>query len=465
MAQQPTTQDDSSELTFPVGGLELTHPSLMGRPDTSPVAENVRFFEPLTGRGRGGARSGISKFIEGEVSGEHVIQHITSIVTVDGEMIDFSFDGPNQMFPGIYAGIGFIDFNFTALSFQFPDFGTIDGVVFNGASGYPPEAGRKPKNSKIILSLYTNTPEWPSSSLTQVFAQLLDTNGAEFGSAAATFAGKTVKLYTDPPGEDGDGDSDGATSLIAFNVSAVVEKPDEERVVYYRAKLFSVHGSLIATSERIKVKYTRDDGFVFVQSTRTHDVAASGAQRSLAFTSAVEVGSLLVAVVWCPGGIGTVTDSQGNAWVSAGGAGAPGTLFWAKASATGACTVMFTPNAPNLVTFALLNYTCPAAASAFDVKVNSDSGVNADTFAAVLVDGVSNLFIGVLHYTGTEVNTTFTPQTGYTLRINDPLQTVGIGDHALFVWDRVDVNSSAILGGTLGAGSFAWTCEGFSFSP
>src|SRR5262245_33321284 len=161
MAKSVAVQDDLAEMVFPYGGLQLTRPFLMTRRETTQMAENVRFFEMLTGRGRGGSRPGLSRFIDeplGElVDGICPIQHLTTIVTVDGEMIDFSFDGPNQMFPGVYAGIGFIDISLIG-PFWFPDFGIVDGIPFNYGSGYPPENARKKKDAKISIRL---TSTWP----------------------------------------------------------------------------------------------------------------------------------------------------------------------------------------------------------------------------------------------------------------------------------------------------------------
>jgi hypothetical protein len=245
VARQAAAQDDQSELTFPVGGLELAHPSLMGRPDTSPVAENVRFFEPLTGRGRGGSRPGIDKFIASQVSGENVIQHITSIVTVDGEMLDYSFDGPNQEFPGIYAGIGFIDFGISLIPpFDFPDIPDDgNGETFEGASGYSP----KPADKKTRIILSVDPQVLTISSVSLLTVQLLDGDGNPYN-----LPDKTYLLYTDPPGEVGDGNE--ATALSSPQVTLSATSPKK---IYYRATVKSLTGSIVARSNTVWVRFEK----------------------------------------------------------------------------------------------------------------------------------------------------------------------------------------------------------------
>lgn len=321
MAKQKQNQDDLAELVFPAGGVELTHPSLMGRPDSTPLAENVRYFEPLTGRGRGGSRPGIDRFIDEQASGSNPIQHIAAIVTVDGEMIDFSFDGPNQMFPGVYAGIGFIDFDFVPI--PFPDFGIVDGIPFAGGSGYPPEASRKKKNQKIKVSLTGGEIEVDINTSNALQAMMVASDDGPLD--AETLAGKHVILHTDSPGNVGD-DVDGGT-IGHFLVSA-----DEAKKVYYWVTVVSGLGNVVAKSNREWIRF-KDPGASpgpdpeIVQYANTHIFTSD--PNSFDFGNSTTpfqfdpftIGHLLVAVLVIKDSVtlalSALSDTNSNTWTFA----------------------------------------------------------------------------------------------------------------------------------------------------
>ncbi len=250
MAKQPIIQDDLKEMTFPSGGVNLVQPSFIVHADTSEQAENVRFFEVLDHRARGGSRSGITKFLPEQVSGNHEIQHITAIVTVDGEMIDWSFDGPNQEFPGIYGGIGFIDFDLQLVPpFLFPpDTSLDDGIPgsepFTNASGYPPKAAEK----KTILEITVDQAELPFNESTLLTMTLLDGDRNPF-----SLPNKRVTLYTDPPDQAGDGF---ATTIVGGSTQTSVGAT-EPMLVLYQAFAVSVRGNVVAKSNRLTVRYLK----------------------------------------------------------------------------------------------------------------------------------------------------------------------------------------------------------------
>lgn len=56
------------DLIFPVAGLDVTTEYETQRPGTTQVGVNVRSFDPLTGRLRGGRRPGLIKFIDETVT-------------------------------------------------------------------------------------------------------------------------------------------------------------------------------------------------------------------------------------------------------------------------------------------------------------------------------------------------------------------------------------------------------------
>lgn len=69
------------ELTYPVKGLDVTTEYQEQPADTTPQAANVRAFDSLAGRNRGGSRPGLLKYIAGQVpAGANLIQHLNVIV-------------------------------------------------------------------------------------------------------------------------------------------------------------------------------------------------------------------------------------------------------------------------------------------------------------------------------------------------------------------------------------------------
>lgn len=246
MKQPATVQDDLKEMVFPSGGLNLVQPSFIVRAETSELAENVRFFESLTKRGRGGSRPGISKFIDEQVSGNHAIQHLAAIVTVDEELIGYSFDGVDQEFPGIYGGIGFINFDLQLLPpFFFPTIPAADAFgneSFVGGSGYPPKAAAK----KTTLTIEPSATSAEINTNVQITLTLLDGDGNPF-----LLPNKVVTLYTDPPGEVGDGF---ATTIVGGSTQVDVSAW-EPKTVTYRAKAVAANGAVVAISNKVKVRF------------------------------------------------------------------------------------------------------------------------------------------------------------------------------------------------------------------
>lgn len=65
---------------FPVAGVDVSTEFQRQPPQTTPVGQNVRAFDVLAERGRGGSRSGLSRFIDATVNGANLIQHLTVVV-------------------------------------------------------------------------------------------------------------------------------------------------------------------------------------------------------------------------------------------------------------------------------------------------------------------------------------------------------------------------------------------------
>lgn len=82
--------DAIKDLHFPKAGIDVSQ-AFSRQPNkqvfggeyarTTAIASNVRGFESATGRLRGGTRSGLKRFVKGQVAGQYfVVQHLAVIV-------------------------------------------------------------------------------------------------------------------------------------------------------------------------------------------------------------------------------------------------------------------------------------------------------------------------------------------------------------------------------------------------
>lgn len=189
-------------------------------PGFTPIAENVRFYEPLTFRGRGGSRPGIDKFIPEQHSGLHEIQHLAEIVTVDGSAVGWAFNGQDQAFPGLYGGIGFLE--------QIPG-GQFGGFPGSGGGGYQPNnavsriitMGYRIHYSDGSESIFTPSPdpnvsntqnkkiEWPAGP-DPVYVRVFDQDARQVAEHLPGYqSNEIVEIITDPKGGPGDGTTGG----------------------------------------------------------------------------------------------------------------------------------------------------------------------------------------------------------------------------------------------------------------
>lgn len=75
-------QEAYTDLTFPLRGIDISRPFSQQPPQTTPIGQNVRAYEPATGRARGGARPGLSKYIAAQVFSQSLIQELGMVVGV-----------------------------------------------------------------------------------------------------------------------------------------------------------------------------------------------------------------------------------------------------------------------------------------------------------------------------------------------------------------------------------------------
>lgn len=107
--------DQTTDLHFPKAGIDRSQ-SFARQPNrpvangeyarTTPVATNVRGFEPKSNRTRGGARCGVRKYLPTRVAGtEYVVQHLNVLVTVNqGAAVQASQSGRVVSLVAVSAG-------------------------------------------------------------------------------------------------------------------------------------------------------------------------------------------------------------------------------------------------------------------------------------------------------------------------------------------------------------------------
>jgi hypothetical protein len=119
------------DLTFPTYGIDLSQEFDLQRPATTPVAINVRGYEPQTQRDRGGSRPGLSKYNPEQldpVIGDMQIQDLNVLVLTGGTALltNFSLD--------LFNTGGFTVNPLNPLYFV-PIYGS--GIQLNGFTGSP----------------------------------------------------------------------------------------------------------------------------------------------------------------------------------------------------------------------------------------------------------------------------------------------------------------------------------------
>lgn len=83
--------EQNIELAFPTAGVNISTGYDKQPAQTTPLGRNVRGFETLTNRARGGSRPGLSKYVASRVNGAHLIQHLGLVVSIEsGALLDDS---------------------------------------------------------------------------------------------------------------------------------------------------------------------------------------------------------------------------------------------------------------------------------------------------------------------------------------------------------------------------------------
>lgn len=216
------------EMPFPFQGLDDTPRLDEMYPDKTPIAVNVRTFEALEERARGGSRPGISRYFNDSTGGP--IQHMNTVVRADANAVGFAFNGVEYGNFGPYGGI---DFG------PFPPFTFPAPPVIDLGGGYPLA------HTTFTITLRPVSQKGPADGSSR---SLIATVRDQFGNPQAFV---NVTLHTSPAHRGGDAvvqptifdlsdPPHGSTEFLVTNVQV--------ETVTYRATAEIIPGQVFASN-------------------------------------------------------------------------------------------------------------------------------------------------------------------------------------------------------------------------
>jgi hypothetical protein len=198
------------DVPFPVGGMEVSVAYGDQPPNTTPLGVNVRSYDPILDRRRGGCRVGLSKFADQIPAGTHLIQHLAELVDPRADNLIGNFE---DFMPGFV-----------------PDPRNPARMVPPQGSGSMPSVGWPPAVFRRVQLTASSTTPTDGATVTLTATLFLE-------PAGTVIAGQTITLATIPRGRDGDGDSavTNGSGIATFTVS---EATFEGSIVYFAANQY-----------------------------------------------------------------------------------------------------------------------------------------------------------------------------------------------------------------------------------
>ena len=212
--------EETLSIEFPLNGLDTAGEFGAQRPNTTADATNVRSVDPLEERIRGGSRHGLVKYPNQRVpAGAFVIQALGQITVLSGDFLLIAFDDYEP---------DFIPDPSTSNDPSHPRHppGSEPTVPPEG-SGVQPNRDY-PQNPRRRVELVPT----PTSQVNGSNATLTATVTRR--TAGTNVSGVTVTLRTNPPGQDGDGDT--AVTNGSGVATFTVNEPSFEGIILYTAE-------------------------------------------------------------------------------------------------------------------------------------------------------------------------------------------------------------------------------------
>ncbi len=447
---RPGGEDRYAHLPFPEKGLDVSAPLPEQPEGTTPEAVNVRLCDPLTSRDRGGSRPGLAKYIDAQVNGTGLIQHLNIIVSVQGEALGWGFD------PIAFPPFNQEDYGPAGYG------GDPEGPDLGGGGGYQPSASFQDKRPKLTMTVDDSTQPADGTTAANVTVTARNRRTDELMPLVP------VELHTSPSGRVGDG-AQLTTNGLGVAVFQVTDNTAE--TVTYSVTAENAAGTTVASGRNtVSVTYSE---IVFVQanSAAFTGVFVANTSRSCAFASPVQVGDLLLcAITYSPGnGPESVTDSLGHTYTfvrdgTASGAGETVALYYAVATSAGACTVTANETSgtspSGQMTLGILAYR-GTGATPLDgsVEVNSQAGSSSWSTGNIPVTAATGLLVGCFCIEFTEFSA-LAAGAGVNSRVSYS-GTGGFG--TLHVFDVLPHSGSAAVTGTAANTSANWAAVGASF--
>lgn len=410
--------ENLQDIPFPLAGLDLSAGFGEQRPGTTSEAVNVRGIEPLAERARGGSRPGLARYLDDQVPpSEGEIQDLNLVILPSAEAQGISFDD-----------VAVLD---TIFQLEDPsgarallgDLST--GWIYVGGSGYHTPKTYTRQHRPRIDSVSPADIDFAGGDTVTILGENLGdmTATVKFGTNTATVLS-----------------NDGSTAIVT-SPSYSPTTADVTLDVSVQTTLGRNENTANDDINYNRIRHVQSTGQGFDNSTSA---------RSLAFTSNVTAGNLLLAWV-STYGIGadrtvSLTDTQGNTWILAGYAATVNatriSLWYCRAGTSGPCTVTFTPSATVYSGFGLQEYSGVKTSNYLDDEDNSDlipggspmriTSLSVAANGSLVVCGFSQDFFG---------SNSFTPGAGFTSRI-----TLNNGSTASTLWveDELEVAAGSI---------------------
>lgn len=422
--------DDFKDVKFPAAGIDTSLEFDMQRDKTTREGENVRLFEPGTGRARGGSRPGHVRYKEGQVSGTNLIQHLAVIVdpTVEGLLADFDYEGSRR-----------------------------DMSTSNRRRRLPLTPERRMRRGGNGRSPSRKTPR----------PELIVTADDQSKAAGTTFTFDGTEFTT-----DGLDVLDTATSATIASTGSPKKKPSGEYPIKIKNLVGTAQdeGQEVPIKKKYRIRYvpgtmTVGNDIAFVQlKTGTGTFLSEGDPTTLEiiFDSPVVAGNLLVVATSCSASITSVSDSKGNTYTEVSTPGFRGTMYYAIANGSGANTVTIVTGIEGTVAAVILEYHGTALSAVLDsFSINDGLGLPV-TSNDVVVNESNELIVGMVAVF-TDPGLTFTPALDLVARGSASISTIG-GTSYIFVYEKVPVSGNYAIEGDLNL-VVDYTAIGAGFKP
>ena len=422
---------DEQGIQFPLRGLNTAVP-YDGQPDgTTPQAENVRSFDPLTKRMRGGSRPGISKYVDDDIGG--LIQELTSIVYPSATALGISFDDVAVLDTGFQiedpVGLTLAD-------------GTTNWIYANGSGFYTHPSYSRTTQAPTITSLSPDSGIFDGGDIITVTGTNMgDTNAAfSFGSDPAANV-----IY-----------NDGTTAQIT---SPSVTDPGSAVTVNVTVE------TVIGTSPTNSNTVFTFNEIEYVQSAGVVQLALMGSSDTITLGSNVTSGNLILVLAALPSGESaaslSVTDTLSTSYAQAAAlgtgdeAGWDHYYFYGHASSSGANTITLN-HPPSLGYLIALEYSGVRTVFPVEDSDISEVEVASSSYSSptLTVNGSARLVVFWFQF-GDDAGT-LSGFSGYTQRLYGTQNAV---------YDNIDVDSGSASTSGSGNSIPSHYVSGISFKP